>query len=394
MQLFYWKGISTCGKRISGEDYAPNIESLQRMLTDKNITPLEIKKRYHFFCRKHVKKITGKHIAALTQQCAMILKTGIPLSQAIAIISHDCHPSSLRKLLVQIKEKLERGDSFNEAIAHFPEYFNSVYCNLVAAGEQSGTLAETLTQLAIQLDRIQTIKSNIQKALVYPLIVLTTTLLITAGLLVTVIPQFNTLFINAHLPLPLLTRAVICAANTLQRHWIVLVIVALAFVLLYRLFHTSSFYHSLLLKIPFVKKLIISMTTARWTNTLATSYTAGLPITEALIAANNTVAFTALRHALEPMLERVKSGHPLHESLQNIPFFPSKARQLIAIGENTGTLETMLPKITTLYQEQFDNLLAHFNKLLEPILMLLLATVVGGLVIAMYLPVFKIGAVL
>ena len=380
---FHWEGISPDGKRASGDIHANNINATKAALHHDRITPIKIKRYRHH-------RIHEKHIAHFTRQLATVLKTGIPLCTALRIISEDCYHPALQQLLLQMKIKLENGASFTQTIKHFSDYFDATYCNLVAAGEQAGTLTETISQLADQIERMRNIKKKLRHATIYPSTVLTSAILISIALLLLVVPQFQTLFANAGTQLPLLTRIVIHVADALHRYGLAFILIGITATFFFRILkkHHHGFaalYHSILLRIPLLNKLLITINIARWTRTLSNTYASGMPLIDALTLANNTITDGILKKSMQTLPAHVQCGYSIHQSLENIKFFPCQARQLIAIGENTGTLESILTHIADIYQTRFDHTMEHLNKLLEPVMMLFLGLFVGGLIIALKL---------
>lgn len=395
--IYRWKGISSNGFRCSGELSGSNVKMIEKKLIDKNITPLNISVKSQLSFSLINKKISKKEIVEFTQQLTLLLQTGISLQESLTIILKGYTDMKFKNLVSRIKASLETGKSLTQALQQFPKQFDKIYCCLINAGENSGTLLETLTDLSHYLESRLTLKSKIRKAMTYPIITLVTALLITIGLLLYVVPEFKNVFDEFGAKLPLLTRIIIALANSLQHDglWIGIIITLLIIGIRYALKRPNIriVWHRVLLHIPIVKKTIIISIVARWVRILATTSAGGMPLTQALCAAHESITNLAIKASMESLHDQVSHGQPLHQSLQNTGCFPQQACALIALGENSGTLDSMLSKVADIYSARCDNVLDGLSKLLEPVIMLLLAVLMGGLIIAMYLPIFKLGSV-
>lgn len=394
---FKWCGINSKGVRITGTITLNNKDEVQKYLRAQQITPLTIRQISINLQLTQNKSLTLQHIAALTTELATLVNAGLSLYDALEIIYNSSENLSMKNLIRQLKLEIEKGASLTTALQKHPKTFDHSYCALINAGEQSGTLSVTLQQLAESLDNTLTIKAKFAKALMYPCVIITISILISLGLLIFVIPQFQSIFDSFGAKLPAPTRAVIYLSQFMQHYWYYAAFFILMFSLgvRYTLHHFARFklqFHKVSLKIPIIKTLIITASLARWSRTLANATSNGIPIIEALINAANTLNNLFFREQASKLIKQVTKGQYLHTALQADKLFPTKMVQMIAVGENSGSLPKMLQKIADSYQNILDNQLDNLSKLLEPIMMLILAFIIGGLIIAMYLPVFKIGS--
>lgn len=396
---FHWSGLTQNGMRTTGQTHAPNKKALQEMLLKKKVTLLHCTKKSDPITLFKNQKLKQKHIAAFTQQLADLLAAGIPLSEALCIIHNSAIYSGLKYVSKTLKDAIASGISFSDALKKFPQYFDAIYYGLTEAGEQSGALDAMLKQLAFYQERTLTLKTKLKKALFYPITVLLTMLAVSSALLFFVIPKFQAVFDSFGATLPAFTRLIIQIANATHSYTAGCIALCLLFSIGYCVDprHRSALAKrsdGLLLHIPLLNKLIIDAVMTRWSHVLSTLLLAGLPITEALAAAHNTITHHALQKRMHPILSRIEAGEALHIALQSVKDFPAEYVQMIAVGENTGKLGDILGKMNQRQQIQLDHRLDHLSQWLEPAMMILLAILVGGLIIAMYLPIFQMGSVI
>ncbi len=396
---FIWHGINHKGLRVSGQQQAPNVNTVKINLIKHGITPLKIKRQTKHIISRRNQKISNKAIADFTSQLAMLLQTHIPLSEALQIIAEGYKPSALKTMVLSLKKQLESGNTFSNALQQFPKHFNTIYCGLTHAGEQSGTLTTLLSELADYQKRMLTLKNKVAKALFYPIIVLVIAVCITTGLLVFVVPQFQNVFANFGAKLPWFTQCVIKLSDLVQQYGLTMLVSLFAVVLSFRflLARSLSFKRNLdvfLLKLPLIGNIIKTATLARLLRILATTTRSGIPLIDALTLANKSMTHYRYKQAMNNIISEVSAGTALNQAMNNSRLFPARAIQMIAIGEQSGSLDIMLEEIAKLYQTLLDNILDYLSKLLEPAIMMILAVLTGGLVIAMYLPIFKMGAVI
>lgn len=390
MKTFNWQGINAEGKRNNGFILAQNKISAQQPLTNKGITSLRISACNY--------AINSKQIASLTRELATLTSAGLPLNKALLILASHYKTGGIKNLILTLHEQIENGASLSEALGLFPQFFDSIYCGLIIAGEQSGTLPACIHQLAQYLERMQLFKFKFLKALSYPLIVLFTSLLITLGLLIFVIPEFKKIYLDFGGKLPLLTQYVIKFSNSLstQGHTILLSmsLIVLSGFLIKNIPTLSHIQDKLILKLPLIGKILNALFILRWCKLVSTTLSAGIPLRNCIKIAVKANRNSYYRSILNEIIRAIESGKSLHLALENSAIFPEYIVKIIAMGENTGTLPTLLGNLAETAQIKFDDTLDHFCQFLEPALMLFIALVVGGLIIAMYLPIFSIGTVL
>ncbi|MGB6976161.1 MAG: type II secretion system F family protein [Gammaproteobacteria bacterium] len=398
MHSYHWQGINAQGKRITGINKVVNKPQLLAELHAQHITPLTIRReKTSVFWSSH--RIKTAHISDFTQQLAALHSTGIALVSALQIIGeHHDHPS-MCSLVAAIRRDIEAGNSFSEALRKYPNYFDAFYCDLIHAGEQSGTLANMLQQIVIHQEKMAALRQKITKALIYPTTVVIIACLVTGVLLGIIVPRFAALFANFGAELPYYTRLVITLANAVKSYGLLVIFMLGAGCLLYRLarqrspaFATQS--DRLTLQLPLLKNLLQKTIWARFARTLATTYQAGMPITDALPLIANIVGNRIYQNAVQHMREQVLAGTALNLAAHNTRVFSPRMVQILAIGEESGSLAPLLEKMASLFEQEVDIAVENLSKLLEPAIMLLLGIVIGGLIAAMYLPIFRIGAVI
>jgi type IV pilus assembly protein PilC len=332
------------------------------------------------------------------RQLATMLAAGVPLVQAFAIISLSQRNPAMAKLLLLIKIDIEGGESLAQALAKQPRYFDALFCNLVAAGEQAGVLDSLLDNIANYLEKIEAIKHKVKKALSYPIAVLTVALVVTMILLIFVVPVFEELFKSFGADLPLFTQWVIALSMAIQSKWWLLfsLLAALAYSFLYLKRRSHGFNQNLdrmLLKLPVFGSLLEKSAIARFARTLGTVCTAGVPLVDGLISVAGACGNLVYYNAVLKIREQVATGLPLQFAMLQSGLFPNLLIQMVAIGEASGTLDNMLIKVASYYEAEVDHLLDHLSSLIEPMIMVILGILVGGLIVAMYLPIFKLGTV-
>lgn len=398
-KCFDWTGLTADGFRTQGELRATHKKELAETLSKQQVTLLKAKEKFTHFNLTTRKKLGQKQIALFTKQLASLVTAKIPLKQALHIIRNSSTNKKIQALSQRLESSIVSGSSFTEALKQFPQHFNALYCGLTRAGEQSGKLDSMLNQLAAYQERSLQLKTKIKKAMIYPSAVFFTMISVTTGLLLFVIPQFQNVFNSFGAKLPAFTSLIIQLANLMNSYSIAATLIILLSLAAYYLnprHHTKrkSQIITLLLKLPILNRIIIEISVTRWIHVLATLLNAGLPITEALTTAQHTLEEDILEKRIRPVLSSIKAGETLHHALQSVKGFPTIALEMIAIGENTGELGEMLGKMNEQQQAQLNDQLDHLSQWLEPAMMMLLAVLVGGLIIAMYLPIFQMGSVI
>lgn len=399
LQTFTWEGKNKQGEIVRGESNALNIAIVKADLRRQGITPLKVNKKAKPLFSFGKGKVTPKDITIVTRQLATMLTAGIPLVQAFGLTIRGQTNLAMQNLLSAIKVDLESGSPFAESLKKFPKYFDELYCNLVRAGEQSGSLDIMLARIATYKEKMESLKAKIRKALVYPAAVLGVAFIVTTILLVFVVPQFESLFKGFGADLPALTKFVVEASRFFTKYWLVMFgIVGGAIYGLVKAKETvPAVAHEidrLQLRLPIIGEIITKAIIARYSRTLSTTFSAGLPLVDALTAVAGAAGNQIFAEAIIRIRENVSTGQQLQLSMQTTQLFPPMVVQMIAIGEESGTLENMLSKVADFYEEEVDNAVDSLSSLLEPIILVILGVLVGGLVIAMYLPIFKLGSVI
>lgn len=326
-----------------------------------------------------------------------MIESGIPLVQSFDIVAKGQSNKRLKELIENIKGDVETGLTLSETLKKNPAHFNELFCNLVEAGEKSGSLDIMLDKIATYKEKIETIKKKIKKALTYPMAVLVVTFLVTTGLLIFVVPQFDALFKGFGADLPAMTQAVVSMSKFFQSYWY-LIFGALAssiYAFIYALKHSSQFAQNVdrtVLKLPVIGPIVEKAAIARFSRTLSITFAAGLPLVEALKSVAGATGNIIFAKATDTIREEVSTGQQINKAMENTQLFPNMVVQMVAIGEESGALERMLSKVADFYEEDVDNTVDSLSSLLEPVIMTVLGVLVGGLVVAMYLPIFKLGS--
>lgn len=395
---FVWEGTDQRGARTQGELSARTELVARAELRRQGIRVVKIRKKPMALFSARQKKITTKDIAIFSRQLATMLSSGVPLVQAFEIVGRGHENPSMQDLLLKIKSDIEGGIPLAEALGRHPLYFDELFCNLVQAGEQAGVLETLLHKIAEYKEKTESIKAKIKKALTYPAAVIVVAVVVTAILLIFVVPQFEELFKGFGADLPVFTRMVVDLSKFVQEWWYVVlgVIIAVVYVLV-QLKNRSEKFNQMIdrmaLRVPVVGEIIHKAAIARFARTLATMSTAGVPLVEALESVSGATGNFVYANAVLQMREDVSSGSQLQQSMRQTALFPNMVVQMVAIGEEAGSLDNMLGKVADFYEEEVDNAVDSLSSLIEPMIMAILGVVVGGLVIAMYLPIFKLGSV-
>ncbi len=397
--LFVWEGSDKRGKRTNGELSSRSEMTARAELRRQGIKPIKVKKKSKSLFSKPKKKITTRDIAVFSRQLATMMSAGVPLVQGFDIVARGHENPAMQELLLGIKADIEGGDSLAKALGKHPLYFDELFCSLVNAGEQAGVLETLLHKVADYKEKTEALKAKIKKALFYPTAVIVVAGIVTAVLLIFVVPTFEELFKGFGADLPAFTLMVINLSRFLQEWWwLVLAGTVLGFIG-FRMTHRRSpafrrFVDRSLLKIPVIGMILNKASIARFARTLSTMSAAGVPLVEALGSVAGATGNIVYSDAVLAMRDDVATGQQLQVSMRQANLFPNMVIQMVAIGEESGELDAMLGKIADFYEEEVDNLVDSLNSLLEPMIMVFLGIVVGGLVVAMYLPIFKLGAVI
>jgi len=391
---FSWEGKDKSGKMAKGEIRAPGEANASALLRRQGINVLKIKR-----LRATGKAITPKDITLFTRQLAVMMKSGVPLLQAFDIVGKGHSNPSVGRLLLNIKTEVETGSSLQQSFRKYPLYFDELYCNLIGAGEAAGILDALLERLATYMEKTLALKSKIKSALFYPVSIIVVAFLITAIIMIFVIPAFKELFegFGANLPAPTLFLMAI-SDFFVAYWWAIFGGIGGGFYVFFYFWKRSKKMQNvmdrLLLKLPVFGELIRKATIARWTRTLATMFAAGVPLVESLDSVAGAAGNQVYYEATKNIQREVSTGSSLTASMQNTEIFPSMVLQMVAIGEEAGSLDQMLSKVADFFEAEVDDAVAAISSLMEPVIMVVLGTLIGGMVVAMYLPIFKMGEVI
>ena len=392
--VFEWEGKDRNGKTVRGEMRAMGENQVQASLRRQGILPTKIKKRR----MSGGKSIKPKDLALFTRQLATMMKAGVPLLQAFDIVGKGNANPSVAKLLNDIRMDVETGTALNSAFRKFPMYFDNLYCNLVEAGEAAGILDQLLDRLAVYMEKTEAIKSKIKSALMYPISVLVVAFVVVAVIMIFVIPAFKQTFSSFGADLPAPTLFVIGMSEFFVAYWW-LIFGGLGggsyfFMQAWkRNEKMQMFMDRLLLKMPIFGPLVEKSVIARWTRTLATMFAAGVPLVEALDSVGGASGNSVFMMATEKIQREVSTGTSLTTAMANANVFPNMVLQMCAIGEESGSIDHMLGKAADFYEAEVDDMVAGLSSLMEPIIIVILGGVIGGIVVSMYLPIFKLGQV-
>ncbi|MEP7275491.1 MAG: type II secretion system F family protein [Betaproteobacteria bacterium] len=393
--LFIWEGVDRNNKPMRGETRGVSETVVSTNLRRQGIRVNKIKRQSF----RGGRRITDKDIAFFTRQLATMLKAGVPLLQSFDIVARSHSNARFSRLLMDIKNKVETGSSLSQAFREHPVQFDALFCNLVGAGESSGMLDAILDRLATYKEKILAIKGKIKSALFYPISVLVVAIVVMWVIMVFVIPSFKDVFKNFGAELPMPTLIVIALSDFVVKWWW-LIFLAIAGTVIsvgvtYKRSDTMRYtVDRLLLKVPIVGAIVEKATIARWTRTLQTMFAAGVPLVESLDAVGGAAGNIVFAQATKRIQTEVSTGSSLTNAMTNTRLFPSMVLQMTQIGEESGSLDNMLGKVADFYEREVDDAVAALSSLLEPVMIVFLGVFVGGLVIAMYLPIFKLGAVI
>ncbi|RRV06137.1 type II secretion system F family protein [Pseudomonas sp. v388] len=395
--VYTWEGVDRKGTKVSGELSGHSLPLIRAQLRKQGINPTKVRKKSTSLFSKG-KKIKPLDIAFFSRQMATMMKAGVPLLQSFDIISEGAENPNMRALVDSLKQEVSAGNSFATALRQKPEYFDELFCNLVDAGEQAGALESLLDRVATYKEKTEALKAKIKKAMTYPIAVLVVAIIVSGILLVKVVPQFQSVFAGFGAELPAFTLMVIGLSNVVQQWWLAIIGLFVAgFFMFKRAYKQSQKFRDsidrFLLKVPIIGPLIYKSSVARYARTLATTFAAGVPLVEALDSVAGATGNVVFKNAVMKIKQDVSTGMQLNFSMRSTQVFPSLAIQMTAIGEESGALDNMLDKVASYYEAEVDNMVDSLTSLMEPMIMAVLGVVVGGLVIAMYLPIFQLGNV-
>jgi len=392
--IFAWEGKDKTGKTVRGEMRAGGETIVNVTLRRQGIMVTKVKKKTY----RSGKKIKDKDLSLFTRQLATMMKAGVPLLQSFDIVGKGHANPSMSKLIMDLRADIETGTSLNNAFRKYPLYFDPLFCNLVGAGEQAGILEDLLTRLAIYKEKTLALKSKIKGALMYPCAIMAIAFIVTAVIMIWVVPAFKSVFSSFGANLPAPTLIVMGISDFVVQWWYI--IFGSLFAGMYFFFQSwrrslkmQQAMDRLLLRVPVFGAVVRKATIARWTRTLATMFAAGVPLVEALDSVGGASGNAVYLEATKKIQTEVSTGTSLTVAMQNANVFPNMVTQMVAIGEESGALDGMLGKVADFYEEEVDEAVKSLSSLMEPMIMVVLGVLIGGLVVAMYLPIFKLGSV-
>ncbi|MGI5308338.1 type II secretion system F family protein [Rheinheimera sp. WS51] len=395
LDVFNYKGVNRRGTKVNGEIKGTNIAEVKALLRQQGITPSGVKKKPKSLFGEG-KKITPADIALVTRQIATMLGAGVPLVQSVDLIASGTDHKSLGILMQKISVKLQAGIPLSEVLREHPKYFDELYCDLVKSGESSGALDSIFDRIAIYKEKAEALKSKIKKAMFYPAAVLVIAGIVTSILLIFVVPQFAEIFAGFGAELPAFTQLVVELSEIMQEYWWLVLLFIMAFGFIIKKSYAGNlkfrtWMDGLIIKTPVIGDILNKAAVARYARTLSTTFAAGVPLIEALESAAGASGNEVYKNSIMFIREEVSSGNPMYIAMKQSDRFPEMVVQMVAIGEETGSLDSMLSKVANIYEQEVDDAVDGLTALLEPMIMAVLGVVIGGLIIAMYLPIFQMG---
>ena len=396
--VYAWEGMDRRGNRVKGESRTTTVASAKAELRRQGINPLKVRKKSTSIFGNRKRKITTGDIAVFARQLATMMSAGVPMVQSFDIVGRGHANPAMQDMLLAIKSDIEGGNTLTDALRKYPIYFDDLFCNLVQAGEQAGVLETLLDKIATYKEKTESLKGKIKKALFYPTAVITVAILITAIIMIFVVPQFKDLFSSFGAELPAFTLIVVNMSDFVAGYWwLILLIGAAVAVAVANIWKRSPKFRELLdralLKTPVIGSILHKAALARFCRTTATMFAAGVPLVEALQSVAGATGSTVYQRAVLTMRDEVATGQSLQLAMRQQQLFPHMVIQMVTIGEESGALDDMLSKVADFYEEEVDNAVDALSSLLEPLIMVILGTVVGSLVVALYLPIFQLGSV-
>lgn len=397
LESYVWEGKDRKGNKSKGELTGSNLALVKAQLRKQGIIPDKVKKKPKPMFGGS-KKITAFDIAMLTRQLATMMKAGVPLVQSFDIVADGLENKGLQELVMSIRNDISSGTSFAGALRKHPKHFDDLYCNLVDSGEKAGALEQMLDRIATYLEKTELLKKKVKKAMTYPIAVIVVAIIVTAILLVKVVPQFESLFKGFGAELPVFTQFVVQLSEWMQSWWFVVLLGIVGTIFLFkeavrRSQKFSDFIDKYTLKLPVVGEILDKSAVAKFGRVLSTTFAAGVPLVDALDSVAGATGNAVYRDAIDKIKNDVSSGTQLQASMRQQDLFPVMAVQLTAIGEESGNLDEMLQKVAEHYEAVVDDMVDNLTALMEPMIMSVLGVLVGGLIVAMYLPIFQMGQV-
>lgn len=396
--VFLWQGIDQQGRQVKGQEHADNINAARAILRRRGISQLKVRKKPKDLFTPRKPPIKPSDIAIFSRMLATMMSSGVPLMQAMQIIGEGHEKVRMQEMILAVRDDVESGTSLADSLAKYPLHFDDLYISLVSAGEQSGTLEGLLHEIATYQEKTEALKAKIRKALVYPAAIITVAFIVTAILMIFVIPQFESLFTGFGADLPGLTLLVISISEIFRDYWWLIFGTIIGSIVAFmaakkRSRKVQHFLDRLLLKLPVIGDVLTKGAIARFSRTFAVMFKAGVPMVDAMTSVSGTTGNIVYSEATLMMRDDVATGTQLNKAMLDTELFPNMVTQMVAIGEESGSLDSMLSKVADFYEREVDDAVDNMTALMEPFIMAFLGVLVGTLVIAMYLPIFKLGAV-
>jgi type IV pilus assembly protein PilC len=397
-QLFEWSGIDKKGQRVKGKIQSSDLKDAQAELAKQGIAVITIQAKAKKSALSNRKKVKTKNILLFTRYLSTMLFAGLPILAALDIIAQDQDNAAMQSFVINLRSNIASGKTLSESFNEYPEYFGQLYCSLISAGEKSGTLDKILKRLAVYLERTESLKAKVKKALVYPAAIISIALLVSSIMLIFVVPKFQDMFKSFGAQLPLFTRMVVSLSDFMQSYWwlVIIIIVGAIWGIRHALKTSTTFRYAFdknSLRIFIIGPILRKGIVARFTRTLSTTLESGMPLAESMASMANVVGNVMYKDAILKIRDDIISGHQFSTSMAATNLFPNMVVQMIAVGEASGSLSEMLTKVADYYEEEVNNVVDSLSSLLEPLIMVMLGVIIGGLVIAMYLPIFKLGTI-
>lgn len=396
---FLWEGTDRRGARHSGEIIGPSPALVKADLRRQGVTPIKVKKKPRgLFGSDKTKAVKAKDVAIFSRQLATMMSAGVPLVQSFEIISKGNEHPGMQKLVTALKTDIEGGSSLGQALRKHPRVFDDLFCNLVKAGEQAGILENLLNKIATYKEKSEILKSKIKKAMMYPAGILVVAFIVTVILLIWVVPQFQSLFSSFGSDLPAFTQMVVNMSEFVQEYWYIILGVPISVIYFSIQAKKTSkkfnmFLDKMFLKLPIVGNILKKAAVARFARTLGTMFAAGVPLVEAMESVAGATGNQVFTDAVMKMRDEISTGQQLQTAMLQSKLFPHMTVQMVAIGEESGSLDSMLSKVADFYEREVDDAVDNMSSLMEPLIMVVLGILIGGLVLAMYMPIFKMGQV-
>lgn len=397
LSMFVWTGTDKRGTKMKGEQQSKSVNILRAELRRQGITPTVVKAKPKPLFGQAGKPITPKEIAFFSRQMATMMKSGVPIVQSLEIIGEGHKNARMKKMVGEMRAEIEGGSSLYEAVSKYPVQFDELYRNLVRAGEGAGVLETVLDTIANYKENIESLKGKIKKALFYPAMTIAVAIIVSAVLLIFVVPQFEEAFKSFGADLPAFTKMIVAASRFMVSYWWLMLfgVAALVFAFIYFKKRSLAFQHFLdrvILKVPVVGQIMHNSAISRFSRTLAVTFKAGVPLVEALETVAGATGNTVYEKAVLRIREDVAVGYPVNMAMKQTSLFPHLVIQMTAIGEEAGALDAMLFKVAEYYEQEVNNSVDALASLIEPLIMVVIGILVGGMVIGMYLPIFKLAA--